>query len=625
MIGTQVGKYRVTAFLGEGGAGEIYAAEHELIGRKAAVKFLRPEASREKGTISRFIEEARAVNGIRHPNIVDITDFGEIEDRHYLIMELLEGETVADRLERKGAFSELDAADIGQQVASALAAAHEAGFVHRDIKPENLFLTSHPDRPRFVKVLDFGIAKLLKAGGGGATPRHTAPGSVVGTPIYMSPEQCLGKENTDGRSDIYSLGVVLYEMILGDPPFDDPVLGKLIMAHCRREPRPPKELNDKISGLMNRTILQALQKKPEDRFQTADELRKRLRVLALQEGTSAGEAEEAAEGDDAAAGQRIVQNKLELVTPTKRLLKEMKEGRRPRARRPSHTRRQSGASIELKSKRVAGKLTSIVRERIAQNKFVLPAMPKVVVDCLTKLSDPNHNFEDLAAIINDDPLVVTQVLKLANSAAFGGMPQAKSLPHALTRLGDRYLKAVLLELSARRIFESRNPRIRRAFYGIWDHARATAQIARGIGDALEGLPDKDLIYLSGLLHDVGKPMVAGLLLEAEKLLGWGDRRFMNDEIWIQVVNECHREVAIPVAEAWNLPREIPDIIQRCGSYDEENPRCLLNCVTLANAAAKRDAPYPGAADVEDVMVQIFTGCELMDLEQEKLDEIVAGI
>lgn len=631
MVGQQVGQYRILERLGEGGTGEVYTAVHQLIGRRAAVKFLRKEVSTEGNIISRFIEEARAVNGIRHPNIVDITDFGEHDGRHFLVMELLEGETVADAIEREGHFDELTAADIAHQVSSALAAAHEAGFVHRDIKPENLFLTNHPDRPRFVKVLDFGIAKLTNEVDG--PKRQTVTGTVLGTPTYMSPEQCLGQADIDGRSDIYSLGCVLYEMVVGHPPFDEPTLGSLIVAHCHDQPVPPRDLNGQISQLMNRTILQALAKKRDDRFFDIVEMRQRLRVLALRTGFQHNAPEEEEEEEEKAP--EPAQEELPKVKGNEPTI-QAKASDKPtffqRRRLKKKGRRYAGGArskdvdtVENKSERVSHRLTSIVRDRIANRRFVLPAMPDVVVAALARLEDPKFNFDDIAEVLARDPLIAAQVLKVANSVAFAGVQKATTLPHAVSRIGGRYLKVVLLELAARQVFHSRNPMIRKSLEGIWIHSRATSLLARELAESVEASIDVEVVALAGLLHDAGKPMAAGLLLEAERQLASQEKEFMSHDVWVHVVNQCHREVAVAVARAWKLPAEVQLTIDRCGTYNTEDVSALVNFVTLANAIAKREFPYPGDIDAEEIASQVFAGTMILGLDDEMIDAHVEAL
>jgi eukaryotic-like serine/threonine-protein kinase len=219
MIGQNFGNYRVTRLIGEGGMGVVYVAEHASIGRRAAVKVLRPGLTEDVEITKRFFNEARAANAIRHPGIVEVFDSGTLPSGvAYLVMELLEGESLAARLRRLGRLELTEARAIGVQTASALGAAHAAGIVHRDLKPDNLFLVrDYRDvSGENVKVLDFGIAKL-GIGTSRSVSVKTRTGSVTGTPAYMSPEQCRGTKEVDHRTDIYALGVILYEMVAGRP------------------------------------------------------------------------------------------------------------------------------------------------------------------------------------------------------------------------------------------------------------------------------------------------------------------------------------------------------------------------------------------------------------------------
>src|SRR5689334_23378485 len=196
MIGEVVGSYRITSQLGSGGMGVVYAAEHVVLGSKAAVKMLQPRHSFDQETVTRFFNEARAATRIKHPGIIGVFDFGKHSSGSaYLVMELLEGETLHQRIRRLGRMTARDALVVGRQIASALDAAHTAGIVHRDLKPHNLFIVADPDLPggERVKVLDFGIAKLaVEAAGGPGSTGGTREGALLGTPKYMAPEQCRG-------------------------------------------------------------------------------------------------------------------------------------------------------------------------------------------------------------------------------------------------------------------------------------------------------------------------------------------------------------------------------------------------------------------------------------------------
>jgi serine/threonine protein kinase len=242
--GTEVAGYLIDEEIGKGGMGNVYSATHRMIGKRAAIKVLKPDVSRSPIVVERFIQEARAVNQIHHPNIIDIFAFGALEDgRAYHIMDLLLGESLRKRLKR-GPLIPSEAASVIEETALALTAAHEKGFVHRDLKPDNIFLQTREDRWPEVKLLDFGLAKLMPEAG--FAPFKTKTGVMLGTPEYMSPEQARGT-GVDYRTDIYALGVVMFEIMAGRRPFisqGDPFA--TLMMHA--EELPPS-LDEYVSGL----------------------------------------------------------------------------------------------------------------------------------------------------------------------------------------------------------------------------------------------------------------------------------------------------------------------------------------------------------------------------------------
>ncbi len=278
MIGETVGNYRITKLLGEGGMGAVYLAEHPGIGRKAAVKVLHPDLTRHTDIATRFFNEARAANAIHHPGIVEVLDFGTLPTGvSYIVMEYLEGDSLAKRLRTGGRMPMATALEYTRQAAAALGAAHDAGIVHRDLKPDNLYVVPDPRNPgrEMIKVLDFGIAKL---GAGPTNPGSvkTRTGTIMGTPVYMSPEQCRGTKEVDHRTDIYALGIILYEMLCGTPPFVSEGHGELIHLHISAPPPPPRSRNPAIPERLEATVLRALAKDPAQRFQTMDELSREL-------------------------------------------------------------------------------------------------------------------------------------------------------------------------------------------------------------------------------------------------------------------------------------------------------------------------------------------------------------
>jgi serine/threonine-protein kinase len=270
LIGMVVGSFRLVRKLGGGGMGTVYMGEHTLIGSKVAVKFLHEHFASNEALVQRFLAEARAVNLIGHENIINIFDMNVLPPRrHYLVMEYLEGSPLSVMTGSPQQPSVI--VPILTQVCDALQAAHINGVVHRDLKPENIFLIRHDRTPHFVKVLDFGIAKLLD----GVTPGQTSLGTIIGTPEYMAPEQWAGKA-VDGRTDLYSLGIIAYELLTGRPPFGKGGLGSLLHAHLQEMPPSPREVNRQVPSALSQLVMRAMAKRPEDRFRSASEMRAAL-------------------------------------------------------------------------------------------------------------------------------------------------------------------------------------------------------------------------------------------------------------------------------------------------------------------------------------------------------------
>ncbi|HZI20369.1 MAG TPA: protein kinase [Pyrinomonadaceae bacterium] len=258
------GKYRVEGRIAAGGMGTVYRATRLLIGDEVAIKILHPEHFADASAAERFRREAQAAARLKHPNAVSVYDFGVTnEGLVYLVMELVGGESLRRIIKGQGPLTPSAAADVMRQVCAALDEAHRQSIVHRDVKADNIIIHQTPAGLR-VKVLDFGIAKLRDV----AASNLTQTGSVMGTPHYMSPEQCVGEE-LDSRSDIYSLGVVLYEMLAGVVPFNSPTSTAVIIQHVNQPPPPLRSINMSVPEAVERVVMHALQKRREDRPQTA--------------------------------------------------------------------------------------------------------------------------------------------------------------------------------------------------------------------------------------------------------------------------------------------------------------------------------------------------------------------
>jgi serine/threonine protein kinase len=272
--GSMVGEYRVTGILGEGGMGKVYAGVHPLIGRKVAIKVISRALSRSDEGTARFLQEARAATALHHRNIVDVFAFGQLPDgRHYQVMELLEGETLRKALDGRGALRLSQTRVIVRAILSALDTAHRGGIIHRDIKPDNVFVTGSLDGPPEdieVRILDFGLAKQ-QSPAADAPAVVTRLGFPMGTPAYMSPEQCRGVSSIDARADLYAAGVVLYEMLTGRVPFQSDAALE-VMTMQIGQPAPPPSTVTPVPLALEQVVLRALAKQPGERYESAAEM-----------------------------------------------------------------------------------------------------------------------------------------------------------------------------------------------------------------------------------------------------------------------------------------------------------------------------------------------------------------
>lgn len=281
LLGLTVGEYVIEALLARGGMGVVYRGKHPVIGKQVAVKVLLPHVAQNRELVHRLVEEARAVNAIHHPNIVDIFSMGQLSDgRTYLVMELLKGEPVRELLDRRLRLDVSETLTILDQTLAALDAAHNAGVVHRDIKPGNIFITPLPDRSWRIKVLDFGIAKVA------GVRAATAPDTVLGTPGYMAPEQITGNP-VSPATDLYALGILAYETLAGRPPFQGNTTAEVLDLHLDVPPPPLSSFAPNVPVGVETLIMQLLEKDPARRPSSAQVARKR--VLSLMSGLQQAE------------------------------------------------------------------------------------------------------------------------------------------------------------------------------------------------------------------------------------------------------------------------------------------------------------------------------------------------
>src|SRR4026208_1475287 len=283
MLGKTISHYHIKSQLGEGGMGVVYEAEDTNLGRHVALKFLTPALAGDESLLQRLRREARAASALNHPNICTIHGIEQFESEHFIVMELLDGELLADRI-RRGPLDIESLLTLGAQIADALESAHSKGIVHRDLKPANIFVTSRGQ----TKILDFGLAKMdrlaLNGNADSELPTAVRPkdlteaGSTLGTVWYMSPEQARG-EVTDARTDLFSIGTVLYQMATGGLPFQGDTSAVMFDAILNRDPIPVNQANPSLPQDLNRILDKALEKDRDMRFQSATDLKTALKRL----------------------------------------------------------------------------------------------------------------------------------------------------------------------------------------------------------------------------------------------------------------------------------------------------------------------------------------------------------
>jgi serine/threonine-protein kinase len=272
-------KYRIVRRLGTGTVGQVYEAVQSLIGHRVAIKVLSREMAARPDGLMLLLHEARIANTIRHPNIVQMMDLAQSKDGMlYLVMELLEGEDLGRFMARKGPVTRLESVQLVTQLCAGLSAAHSRGVYHRDLKPQNIFLINPDDPACHVKILDFGLSRVTQPGTrslwykGGSQP--------VGTPLYISPELARCAPDADHRADVYSVGVILYQMWTGRLPFDSPSVDEVLRMHQVEAPPRPCHVRPGLTEQSERILLRALAKDPRDRYQTIDELRMEIELVS---------------------------------------------------------------------------------------------------------------------------------------------------------------------------------------------------------------------------------------------------------------------------------------------------------------------------------------------------------
>jgi HD-like signal output (HDOD) protein len=491
-----------------------------------------------------------------------------------------------------------------------------------------------------VKVLDFGIAKLLKTKTEvKPVGHHTRLGALIGTPAYMSPEQCLGEATLDHRSDIYSLGVVTYLMLTGRLPFLEESLGRLIMAHVNDTPAAPSTLSPSISPDMSAVVMKALEKKPEDRYPTMRDFRRALDEVAGIERTPIPVVTHAPPSGavktppSVLVGAGASLGRARGPEPSPRAVVASAPAgvsQKPTTPGPipvgSTMAIGAAASQAAKDEALYMRLLGLVRDRLFAGKMELPQLSTPTVNCIESLRNPEHAFGKLAGILSQDGPLVSRVMKFANSALFQSRAPATSLEQAIGRIGRHGLQSVLVEFGARPHYDGKENKFKELFRGPWTHALATAMIAERLMNTF-GQPDLAApVYMAGLLHDIGKPIVGEFLLAAERqTTGMRGRKWMTDEVWLRTIQATFRPVSVEVAKSWHMPVNSLLAIERAGAYQKDSGRSGGSVLRFANSLAAREGYYLRRSDLEGLDADLVAGRAHLHVDEKTEAKVLNGL
>jgi HD-like signal output (HDOD) protein len=501
-------------------------------------------------------------------------------------------------------------------------------------------LCQHPDYPDFVKVLDFGIAKLT-ATRDQVSGHRTACGAIIGTPAYMSPEQCLGDANLDHRSDIYALGVVTYQMMTGQRPFEAEAAGRLIMMHVQATPLAPCALNPALPPAVGAVILRALEKQREHRFASMREFRDALSAAAAgvavarttphpPEETSAGGLSSITPASTPnPMGATLFSGLPTVLGVTPPPLVQVPAARpTPTAPVPTTITKlpTPTPTAERVNKQVlAARLLEIVRSRIQHDGLPLPQLSARMLRCLDLAAVPEFSFGGMAAILAEEPRLAARLVQVANSTGPARLA-AHNAEQAVRRLGATGLRAALLEIAARPVLESPEPRIAELFKQPWHHAVAVALLTQRLMQA-QGCDDTAATeaFLAGLVHDAGKPVVGALLLDVERqMASTKGRRLISDDVMVTCVDVTAAPAGARVACALQLPDAAAQAIERAGG--KALPGWSLgNAIRLADALASLDGFHLRREDIGRAPEVVEEIRRTTAIDEPTLAHVVAGL
>jgi len=503
-------------------------------------------------------------------------------------MEYLEGETLSERLKRLGPMDGALALKVTRQVASALGAVHEHGLVHRDLKPANIFLCAHPDYPDFAKVLDFVIAKLVSVHE--EVGHKTRAGALLGTPQYMSPEQCLGQKDIDLRCDIYSLGAVLYAMLSGRLPFVNRPLGQLIVAHVMEVPPDLHKINPKVAPALSALVMKMIEKRRVDRPQSMFALRDSIdSILGIDheipgvpimpmgsDGTGPIGLAAAAFADEG----RTAEMRARLLAVDADVT-EIGVDRYPKDDFEAETSGPSSAPA-MQSGVIGGarreppehavlveRVTDFIDERLHADKIPLPVLSRASAQCLELMRLPGFSFADISESMMREPNLARRIVAQSNRVVGSASTQrVVGIAQAVRRIGAAGMQRTLVEMAARPAYCPPDSRYAQALKRPWHHALAVGLLAERIGSNTQ-LPElepfTESLYIAGLLHSIGRCVLANFPLTSERRIA---RRYDLPRLpWAALLDAgdaASNRVSVAVARAWNLPEDVVGMLASCG-------------------------------------------------------------
>lgn len=555
----EVPGFHIKRTIGKGGMATVYLATQAGTGRSVVLKTLEDVAREPAGEdettqfpdggnrLERFLNEGRIASTLQHPNIVETYDFGRAGEVVYIAMDYMEGGDLRNRMDAP--LPPREALDVVIRVGGALEYAHAKGIIHRDVKTANIMFTD----TGVPKLGDFGIAKQLDE-----DMELTSTGTTLGSPYYMSPEQAQG-QTLDGRTDIYSLGIILYEMLTGMRPYLGDTAISVVLQHIRA---PVPKLPGPLEAFQ--PLLESmLAKRPAERFANTHIMLERageLRGMAMMISAAPPPAEATAEVNHPNADTRTMDALQRAALPALR-----------------------DDDLEAVSDRVRNGIL----EDLACDRLVLPSLPDVALKVRTALENPNISGAQVARIVTADPALAAQVLRIANSAYYASSSPVSDLQRAVVRLGYKAVQHVVMLLVTSQLYNARaRPRIREHMTRLWRHCTLVASISDLLARRYTSL-QPEVALLGGLIHDVG---VLPILVWAEKMphLLTQPRR-----LWA-IAYKLHAELGEAILREWRLPQELVDIAAQHENLDR-NPGTepdLVDVVLVANLMSRAGSEHP---------------------------------